>query len=198
MDAVKSIKDIWLDYRKQATICGIAFLRGHDETNPIGDKFPKDLFISNHIECRSNRDVGGDKSEVFLTKVLKEFPFPEIEGEIFMGEGIVWNRMAHKYNMIYINKIIYVTKYLEDGLTRSGRKLRIQCPIGGMINAQEGLSSRYKLKVRMKNILLYTCYGFFAKKSLKEMCTDSQQPMLLLFSIPFAYSLYSYWKAKYL
>ncbi len=197
-DAVKAIKNIWSSYRKMTKICGISFLRGYDEVNPIGDKYPKDLFISNHIECRSNMAIGGDKSEVFLTRVLKEFPFPEIDGEIFMGEGIVWNRMAHKYEMVYVNKIIYITEYLEGGLTKLGRALRIKCPIGGMINAKEGLSNRYKLKVRVKNILLYICYGFFAKKSFKDMCISSEHPKVTLLTLPFGYILYRYWKAKYL
>lgn len=45
--------------------------------------------------------VDGDLKEVFLTSVLKEFPFPEIEGEKFCPEALVWFRIARKYNLYF-------------------------------------------------------------------------------------------------
>lgn len=197
-DAVETIRNSWPAYRATKDLCGIAFLRGFDQNNVIGDKFPQDLFISNHIECRSNMNVSGDKSEVFLTSVLKEYLFPEIAGESFIGEGLAWNRMAQKYNMVYVNKIIYISEYLEGGLTKQGRRLRVRSPIGGMLHAKEALSPKYKLHIRLKNMLLYTCYGYFARKSLKFMINDSKYPLLLLVSLPVSYGLYRYWKTKYL
>ena len=51
--------------------------------------------------------VDGDLKEVFLTSVLKEFPFPEIEGEKFCPEALVWFRIARKYNLYFFNQPIY-------------------------------------------------------------------------------------------
>ena len=196
-DAVESIRDYWEKYKRNTKLCGLSFLRGYNENTQIGDKYHMDEFICNHIKC-INENLKGDKSEVFLTKILKQYPFPEIEGEKFLGEDVIWKRIGYNHDMVYINKIIYITEYLEGGLTKSGRALRIKCPIGGMINAKEGLSGKYHLKERIKNILLYTCYGFFAKKSLKIMFIDSGHPILLLFGLPFGYGLYLFWEKKYL
>ena len=57
-------------------------------------------------------DTSADKAEVFKVQCLKEFPFPEYLNEKFLGEDLVWVRMASKYEMIHINKAIYVGNYL--------------------------------------------------------------------------------------
>jgi hypothetical protein len=42
--------------------------------------------IATSLEMRYKYGVKGDMAEVFLTEVLREFPFPEIEGERFCPE----------------------------------------------------------------------------------------------------------------
>ena len=54
---------------------------------------------------------------MYYTNVLRENPFPEYPGEKFLGEDIVWIRIAKKYDMVHINKGIYVGQYLDEGLT---------------------------------------------------------------------------------
>ena len=85
--------------------------------------------IGSYIDVRVNgNDTGADKAEVFKTHCLKEFPFPEYPNEKFLGEDLVWVRMARKYEMVHINKAIYVGNYLEDGLTNNRRKHNIASP----------------------------------------------------------------------
>lgn len=83
--------------------------------------FPKDEYISNYVETRINGNIGGDKAEVFYTSILREFPFQEYPGERFMPEDAVWIVMSQKYDMVHINKGIYICDYLEGGLTRAGK-----------------------------------------------------------------------------
>lgn len=47
-------------------------------------------------------------AEVFKTEILKEYPFPEFDGEMFISEGIVWSRIAQKYNLRYFYEGIYI------------------------------------------------------------------------------------------
>ena len=66
--------------------------------------------------------------------------------------------------MIYINSVIYIAHYLEGGLSKSGRPLRIHNPNGGMYTANLNMNKKNYLDRRIKNGLLYTSYGFFADK----------------------------------
>lgn len=196
-DAVKEIKQ-YSDTVKKKDLAGVAFLRGYDELTCIGNKFPKDNDIMNDIDVRFRHKVTGDKAEVWRTDILKQYQFPVFENERFQGENYIWWQIALKYNMLYINKIIYITKYLEGGLTKSGKLLRIHCCKGGMANSRIGFDSRFPITVRMKYATLYNCYAFFAKVSLKKRLSHNKNKRLLVMAayLP-GYLVYVFWKFKY-
>ena len=110
----------------------------------------------------------------------------------------MWTKLAKKYDTLYVNKPIYTTEYLDDGLTKSGRYLRIKSPLGGMELSNEYVSKDYKLKIRIKNSILYVTYGLFSKKGLRSIFNQSNNKILFLINFPVAGILYLYWKYKYL
>ena len=175
----------------------MSFLRGYDKNVCIGDKFKLDKFVGNFIDVRFNQNICGDKAEVWVTKLLKTVPFLEYSNEKFFGESYVWTKLAKQYSMLFINEIIYITEYLEGGLTKSGRKLRIECPLGGMANAKEMMSNHFKINVRIKQAVLYSTYGLFAKFKIKNIVLNSGYPILTLISLPIAFIIYNYWRRRY-
>ena len=196
-NAVETIRKMWNKYKNIEDLSSIVFLRGYPNGKVIGDSFPQDEFLSNHIECRVNNNIDGDKSEVYVTKILKKYRFPVFEGEKFISEGYVWLKMGKKYKAIYVNKIIYITEYLEGGLTKSGRKLRIQCPLGGIVSAKEGMGKEFILSQRVKQTLLYVSYSFFAKKNALQVINESDYKSLTLANLIPGFLLYKYWGYKY-
>ncbi len=121
------------------------------------------------MKVRINGGIGGDKAEVFYTDVLKEYPFPEFRGEKFMPEDTVWMMMSEKYAMVHINECVYISDYLEGGLTRSGRRMKIYSPKGMMLRSKVYLeNNKVCLKVKIKMQLLYIIYSRFAGMSRKE------------------------------
>lgn len=73
-------------------------------------------------------------TQAFKTKVMREFPFPDIEGEKFCAESLVWNRIAEKYMIRYFNKYIYVWNFLPEGLTAGSIRNRLKSPTYAMLN----------------------------------------------------------------
>lgn len=119
-------------------LCGYSFLRAFPDGKINGKEFEPNEWVASYIEARINSDdTMADKAEVFYTHCLKEFPFPEYSGEKFLGEDIVWIRMARKYNMIHINEAIYVGDYQSDGLTKNRRANNIKSPVGCMHRAED-------------------------------------------------------------
>jgi len=177
-------------------LAGVAFLRGYTETNVIGTAFP-DNGIFNDLDIRFRYKAIGDKAEVYRTDILKKHSFPVFENERFQGENYVWWQIAMEYDMLYVNSIVYITEYLPDGLSKSGRKLRINCPFGGMENSRIGLNKKFPLKQRIKCAWLYICYGLFAKKSFCKIIKSSDSPALIIPNLPFGFMLYFYWGKKY-
>ena len=178
-DAVESILKIHKKYRSQNNICGYAFLRAFPDGKVNGKKFDVDEKIGSYIDVRVNGDdTGADKAEVFKTHCLKEFPFPEYPNEKFLGEDLVWVRMARKYEMVHINKAIYVGNYLEDGLTNNRRKHNIASPIGCMHRAEEFMESDLKTRYRIKGGLQYIVYGRFAGVKVVDLIRKSRHKVL--------------------
>lgn len=197
-DAVETIRYVWSKNKNINNLSILSFLRKSSNGKVIGDSFPEDNLISNHIEFITNKDIKGDKCEVIETKIIKEYRFSEFPGEKFIGESTMWTKLAKKYDTLYVNKPIYTTEYLDDGLTKSGRYLRIKSPLGGMELSNEYVSKDYKLKIRIKNSILYVTYGLFSKKGLRSIFNQSNNKILFLINFPVAGILYLYWKYKYL
>lgn len=194
-DAVESILKIHKKYRSQNSICGYAFLRAFPDGKVNGKKFDVDEKIGSYIDVRVNGDdTGADKAEVFKTHCLKEFPFPEYPNEKFLGEDLVWVRMARKYQMVHINKAIYIGNYLEDGLTNNRRKHNIASPIGCMHRAEEFMESDLKTRYRIKGGLQYIVYGRFAGVKVVDLIRKSRHKVLAALCIPGGLFLYSRWR----
>ena len=193
-DAVESILKIHKKYRSQNNICGYAFLRAFPDGKVNGKKFDVDEKIGSYIDVRVNGDdTGADKAEVFKTHCLKEFPFPEYSNEKFLGEDLVWVRMARKYEMVHINKAIYVGNYLEDGLTNNRRKHNIASPIGCMHRAEEFMESDLKTIYRIKGGLQYIVYGRFAGVKVVDLIRKSRHKVLATVCTPGGLFLHSRW-----
>lgn len=193
-DAVESILKIHKKYRSQNYICGYAFLRAFPDGKVNGKKFDVDEKIGSYIDVRVNGDdTGADKAEVFKTHCLKEFPFPEYPNEKFLGEDLVWVRMARKYEMVHINKAIYVGNYLEDGLTNNRRKHNIASPVGCMHRAEEFMESDLKTRYRIKGGLQYIVYGRFAGVKVVDLIRKSRHKILATVCIPGGLLLYARW-----
>lgn len=188
-DAVESILKIHKKYRSQNNICGYAFLRAFPDGKVNGKKFDVDEKIGSYIDVRVNGDdTGADKAEVFKTHCLKEYP-----NEKFLGEDLVWVRMARKYEMVHINKAIYVGNYLEDGLTNNRRKHNIASPIGCMHRAEEFMESDLKTRYRIKGGLQYIVYGRFAGVKIVDLIRKSRHKVLATVCTPGGLFLHSRW-----
>ena len=193
-DAVESILKIHKKYRSQNNICGYAFLRAFPDGKVNGKKFDVNEKIGSYIDVRVNGDdTGADKAEVFKTHCLKEFPFPEYPNEKFLGEDLVWVRMARKYEMVHINKAIYVGNYLEDGSTNNRRKHNIASPIGCMHRAEEFMESDLKTRYRIKGGLQYIVYGRFAGVKIVDLIRKSRHKVLATVCTPGGLFLHSRW-----
>ena len=178
-------------------MAGISFLRGYDENKIIGDVFPTKKSIYNGIDIQFRYKITGDKAEVWRSDILKQYQFPVFDGEKFQGENYIWWQIARRYNMLYVNEIIYITKYLDGGLTLSGKKMRIKNPKGGMENSRQAFYKEFPLKTRLKYSWLYDCYAFFDNKKPSEAIKESGNKFMTAMMMPLGYLLYKYWNVKY-
>ena len=148
---------------------GVCGLRGYSEEHLIGTTFGGDILDITSLE-RDKYRITGDKSEVFYTDILRRYPFPEFEGERFVTECVVWDRIAADgYKMRFYNHITIICKYLEDGLTRSGASLFLKNPKGyGLYLYQEVKFGKISRKEKWDNYYHYF-YTYRHQFSLSEI-----------------------------
>lgn len=150
---------------------GIGFNRGYSESEMIGN-----TFSSYYIDCtnleRGKNNILGDKSEIYITEILRKIKFPEIEGENFMSEVVLWNEIARQgYKLRWFNEIIYICNYLEDGLTINRNSIYKKNPIAHKMMVRELLQIDVSIKSKIMEI-----YNYFIiwkeEKSIKEIASD--------------------------
>ncbi|MDY3861498.1 MAG: glycosyltransferase family 2 protein [Ruminococcus sp.] len=129
-DAIETIKKWEYQIDGKTGFAGISGNRGYSSSEIIGSTFNGEFIDATALE-RSKLNISGDKAEIFYTDILKKYRFPEFKGENFLTENVVWNKIAYDgYKLRWFNKIIYITEYLEDGLTAKYESLLSNNPKG--------------------------------------------------------------------
>src|SRR5699024_7772383 len=85
----------------------------------LGDRFPENVYHSNHLDTRFKMDIKGDKIRFIRTDVFRENLFPVIEGEKFITESTVWNKIGLHYKTVYVNEVFAEVEYQSDGLSNN-------------------------------------------------------------------------------
>lgn len=196
--AVLKILKAWEKYDSIEKIGIVIFLKGKSVEIPSckakdsDEGKPVDIMRYKR-ECISSNDC----CEVIRAELFKKYAFPVFDGEKFISEGALWNRVSFTHKCVYINQVVYIAEYLDGGLTKSGRKLRIHNPLGGMYTANLNMDKKNYLSRRFKNGLLFTSYGFFANKTPLQMASETKSLVIMWLCLAPGWFLYKYWGFKY-
>lgn len=143
--AIKQICKSWDMLDSKELYAGLCFRKENYSTQKIiGHPFPKHELKSNSLEMAYKYGIMEDKAEVFATEVLKKYPFPSIPGEKFVPEAYIWNKIAEKYSLYYVDESIYMCDYLEDGYSKNFKK--------NLQNNPEGFLLYYKDLLHYKEV----------------------------------------------
>lgn len=195
--AVEQIRRGWDAWADNDRVGVVTFLRGKTVEDPLctGSVTGEPVDI---LGGRRKVFHTSDCSEVIRTELFLKYPFPVFPGERFLGEGVLWNRVAETHKCVYINEVIYICDFLEDGLTKAGRAMRIRNPRGGMLSAKLCMGPNNNLPSRIKNGLLYTCYGCFAGMKPGAVLAGTDHKALAAICLVPGYGLYRFWKNRYM
>lgn len=152
-DALEKLKCYWdkIPERLKPKVAGVIGLDQDPGGTLIGTPYPADVLVSDNIEIYYNLGVKGDKSGFYRTAVLREFPFPVFEGEKFVTEATVWNRIAMRYKCVYVNAFVAVRDYQPGGLSNRAWQHSMKAPKGMRLYFWEILA----MKRSMPLILLF-------------------------------------------
>lgn len=165
----------WIDlYYSQICSCeefaGVAGSKCYPNGTKVGGDVTYDVLDTDNVSYREVYKIKGDMAEVWRTHVLRQYLFPEFEGEKFLTEALVWNKIALKYKLRYFNKEIYTCEYLPDGLTNNIRIHHRNSPRGTMLFYSElTKDNRFSWVSRMKAAANYWRYTMSYKGRRNHM-----------------------------
>lgn len=197
-NAVEIILNCHERYKSCQGVCGYSFLRFYPDGRVNEAYFPENGKIDTYVNVRINGNIAGDKAEVFFTDILRQYPFPVYGKEKFLPEDLVWVKMSGPYRMVHLNECVYYSEYLEGGLTRSGRKMKLHSPRGMMARSFVYLQDEtVNWKTKIKMALLYNVYWYAADSmQLTPEERDRKNWLIGICRIPGLF-LYRRWKRKY-
>jgi glycosyltransferase involved in cell wall biosynthesis len=133
--------------------------------NLVGSSFPEPVVDAFPTEFLCKYGIKGEKWGFHRTEVLREFPFPEIAGERFVPEGLVWNRIGRRYKLRFVSDPLRTYKPLPGGLSRSSAVLRARNPVstcayyGEISECEVPLAERSRALANYSRFYLHACRG---------------------------------------
>ena len=174
-DALEKVASWTADLPGKEKYCGIAGNCGTG-LNETPNKLFEDSYYEGTLLDRY-KEVDGERSCIFFTETHRKYKYPEFEGEKFMTEAVVWNRMAHDgLLMRFYNDVIWIYEYQEDGLTKAGNRLFLQNPQGyGLWLREKAEFSGVGFREKFKLWYMYYCEMSFCEEAYrltKKQCAD--------------------------
>lgn len=192
-DCVKNILSKIDTISDKENICGIIALKCLPNGQIINNKFPNNFNISTAYDLTIN-GYGGERSIVFKTKVIKQYPFPEIPNERFMGECVVYDRLDEKYKYLISNDILTICEYQVDGLTSNLFKIMMNNPIGYKIYYSQRINMAHSINSRLKYIIRY--WAFKLMKSDRKYDYKGPHVISVFLFMPLGILGFLYYKIK--
>ena len=154
-DSLAKVTEKYEKIKNDKSIGGICGLDMTPQGDVIGSGLPCEEIICSSLDLRVKYHVTGDLKEIFFTHVMREFPFPEFEGERFCPEALVWNRIAQKYKLLFFNEPIYIAEYQPEGITAGIVRARMNSPVASVTTYQEFNSYNISIKEKIKAAINY-------------------------------------------
>lgn len=189
-DAVEIIINEWQKV-KDNKIAGLGALNIFESGEVIGTKFPEELKTSKYFDIYNKHGVSGDKKFIYRTDLIKEYPYPEFEGEKYVGLDYKYKKLDEKYEMALINKVVCVVEYMEDGSSMNMLKQYRRNPKGWCFFRLENLKiENTSLKYKFKECMHYVSSSVMCRNT--KFISKNPYKILTILAIPSGIALYSY------
>ena len=162
----------------------------------VGSRFPFESTDSNLLEIRYKFKVSGEKWGFHRTDILLKFPFPEISGQKFISENVVWNAISRQYKARFINEPLRIYFGGSDQLTKSGSPK--ENALGHALWHKTVLNTeldyiRFSPISFLRSSVHYIRFSFHNSTSVSKQIKSVKPKLskfLLLVSLPFGFLIY--------
>ena len=155
-------------------IAGIIAHKGRSETELLsGTDFPKEYLRGDKPAETTLYDLylkgfKGETTLVFKTEVLRKYPFPEINGEKYVPEDYIYDKIDAEYKYIVLPKILTVCEIVSEGYTDSVRRLKEDNKQAWYLYYEQRARITPMSVLKLKYLGFYRLYAGLTGHALKE------------------------------
>ena len=150
----------------------------------VGCPFPADRLDCRHFEAATHFGARGEKWGFHRTSVIRRFPFPEIAGEKFCAEGLVWNRIGRHYLMRHVNEQLKIYFTHDGSLTSNVNAIRVHSPNYARLYYREYLDLELPLHDHVKAAVNYVRFSVHAGLTHSKTVRESGHSKLVRMVYP--------------
>lgn len=195
-DSISIIKSLSVRLMADDTLAGILALKEFPDGKIIGRLYPQELDFDSLVNLEVSGN-GGERSLVFKTEVARAYPFPLIQGEKFVGESVVYDRIGARYNFLVSNDVLTICEYQNDGLSSNIYRLFVCNPSGYVLYYSQRIDLPYPKIKRFEYAIKYNAFRFLSRKNerFKYKYTGKHR-LLIALTLPIGLLAAGYYKKK--
>ncbi|MBQ7587205.1 MAG: glycosyltransferase family 2 protein [Lachnospiraceae bacterium] len=159
---------------RKTEVAGIIAHKGKSETELLsGVDFPKEYLDAGRQELTTLYDLylkgfRGETTLVFKTEILREFPFPEINGEKYVPEDYIYDKIDSEYKYFVLPRILTVCEIVSEGYTDSVRRLKEDNKQAWYLYYEQRARITPMSLLKLKYLGFYRLYARLTGHALKE------------------------------
>ena len=181
-DAVETIYITWENAKKESYFSSLAGIVAYYKC--INDTNIQDSNIFPNVRYSTLRNLyklgySGETALVFRTDILKQYLFPEIFGETFIPESVIYDQIDNQYQLLVLPRVLTTGSYQDDGLTNSIKALRRDNPRGWLLHYQIKINITPCSVLRYKYIAHAICFSWQIHESIFHQVPAAKLEILL-------------------
>lgn len=156
--AIEKLHSFWISKNKTDRCCGVIAKKRDIDGHYKMDDLPENAGEVTLQEMREKYKCKGDKCFIFITSIAKKYLFPEIDGEKFITESYIYDKIGLKYSFLTMNMVLNECEYLNDGYTHNLFKIMLNNPTGYKLFYMQRINMQFTLKKRIGYIIRYHAF----------------------------------------
>lgn len=188
-NAVEIICDFWKTNKNEqyAGILGLnSFKNGKLVTNK---EFPENVKGGKYVHLKNKYGIVNDVKFVYATEVIKKYKnYPTFKNENFVPLGYKYAIIDQDYDMLFLNEVLCIVEYMEDGSSLNMYKQYYRNPKGFAHSRRESFIDLYSLKEQYIKAVHLVAESILSKENAFK---NNSKKFLTLLALPLGLALYA-------
>lgn len=129
----------------------------------LSDKFPETEYVPSIYSLNQEYKCKGEFVFVFPTELIQKNKFPVFEGERFVTESVLYDKLDCRMHIL--PEVIEICEYQMDGLSNNLNEIMKRNPAGYCLYFMQRIDMQNNLKDRILTIGKYISFSIFAGRN---------------------------------